>query len=326
MGLVKFLGIGHYCPENIVTNYQLSSIVDTSHEWIIKRTGISERRISTGEGTVDLAVTSAKNALKMAGCIPESIDIIIVATTSPDRIMPSTACSVQSVLGCINASAFDISAACSGFLYSSIIANSLLKCGEGKKALVIGSEVLSRIIDWTDRNTCILFGDGAGAAVLEITTNDESGIISTYFGSDGNKGLKALNANQFSISTPFSNSNLERKQFIEMDGREVFRFAISIIPKVIKELLKKSGESIENIKYIIPHQANSRIIDDAAKKLNLNRDKFLINLEHYGNTSAASIPIVLSESIEKGLIKKGDKIILVAFGGGLTWSGLLIQW
>ena len=262
----------------------------------------------------------------MAGCIPESIDIIIVATTSPDRIMPSTACSVQSVLGCINASAFDISAACSGFLYSSIIANSLLKCGEGKKALVIGSEVLSRIIDWTDRNTCILFGDGAGAAVLEITTNDESGIISTYFGSDGNKGLKALNANQFSISTPFSNSNLERKQFIEMDGREVFRFAISIIPKVIKELLKKSGESIENIKYIIPHQANSRIIDDAAKKLNLNRDKFLINLEHYGNTSAASIPIVLSESIEKGLIKKGDKIILVAFGGGLTWSGLLIQW
>ena len=240
--------------------------------------------------------------------------------------MPSTACSVQSVLGCINASAFDISAACSGFLYSSIIANSLLKCGEGKKALVIGSEVLSRIIDWTDRNTCILFGDGAGAAVLEITTNDESGIISTYFGSDGNKGLKALNANQFSISTPFSNSNLERKQFIEMDGREVFRFAISIIPKVIKELLKKSGESIENIKYIIPHQANSRIIDDAAKKLNLNRDKFLINLEHYGNTSAASIPIVLSESIEKGLIKKGDKIILVAFGGGLTWSGLLIQW
>ena len=260
----------------------------------------------------------------MAGCIPESIDIIIVATTSPDRIMPSTACSVQSVLGCINASAFDISAACSGFLYSSIIANSLLKCG--KKALVIGSEVLSRIIDWTDRNTCILFGDGAGAAVLEITTNDESGIISTYFGSDGNKGLKALNANQFSISTPFSNSNLERKQFIEMDGREVFRFAISIIPKVIKELLKKSGESIENIKYIIPHQANSRIIDDAAKKLNLNRDKFLINLEHYGNTSAASIPIVLSESIEKGLIKKGDKIILVAFGGGLTWSGLLIQW
>ena len=262
----------------------------------------------------------------MAGCIPESIDIIIVATTSPDRIMPSTACSVQSVLGCINASAFDISAACSGFLYSSIIANSLLKCGEGKKALVIGSEVLSRIIDWTDRNTCILFGDGAGAAVLEITTNDESGIISTYFGSDGNKGLKALNANQFSISTPFSNSNLERKQFIEMDGREVFRFAISIIPKVIKELLKKSGESIENIKYIIPHQANSRIIDDAAKKLNLNRDKFLINLEHYGNTSAASIPIVLSESIEKGLIKKGDKIILVACGGGLTWSGLLIQW
>ena len=314
MSLVKFIGVGHYCPENIVTNNQLSEIVDTSHEWIIKRTGISQRRISSGEGTVDLAVNAAKNAMKMANCTPESIDFIIVATTSPDRLMPSTACSVQQRLGCINAAAFDISAACSGFLYSSVIANSLLKCGEGKRALVIGSEVLSRIVDWTDRNTCVLFGDGAGAAILE-TSNDSSGIIST-----------CVSSNQFPIKTPFSDSTLERKEFIEMDGREVFKFAISIIPKVVNDLLQKSNENIENIKYIIPHQANSRIIDDAAKKLNLSRDKFLMNLEQYGNTSAASIPIVLSESIDKGLINKGDKVILVAFGGGLTWSGILLEW
>ncbi len=325
MSVVKIVGIGHYCPENTVSNDQLSNLVDTSHEWIVKRTGICERKISKGESTVYLAVKASINAMKMAKCSPEDIDLIVVATTSPDRIMPSTACSVQSILGCDNATAFDISAACSGFLYASIIANSLIKSGEGSKALVIGSEVLSRIIDWNDRNTCVLFGDGAGAAIFEVS-NDNSGIISTYFGSDGKAGTKALTANQFPIKTPFADYSLQREKYIQMNGREVFKFAISIIPKVVKKLLEDSGEDISNIKYIIPHQANSRIIDDAAKKLNLNRDKFLINLEHYGNTSAASIPIVLSESIEKGLIKKGDKIILVAFGGGLTWSGLLIQW
>ena len=170
-----------------------------------------------------------------------------------------------------------------------------------------------------------MFGDGAGAAILE-TSNDSSGIISTCVGSDGTNGLKALSSNQFPIKTPFSDSTLERKEFIEMDGRQVFKFAISIIPKVVNDLLQKSNENIENIKYIIPHQANSRIIDDAAKKLNLSRDKFLMNLEQYGNTSAASVPIVLSESIDKGLINKGDKVILVAFGGGLTWSGILLEW
>ena len=203
--------MGIIVPENIVTNNQLSEIVDTSHEWIIKRTGISQRRISSGEGTVDLAVNAAKNAMKMANCTPESIDFIIVATTSPDRLMPSTACSVQQRLGCINAAAFDISAACSGFLYSSVIANSLLKCGEGKRALVIGSEVLSRIVDWTDRNTCVLFGDGAGAAILE-TSNDSSGIISTCVGSDGTNGLKALSSNQFPIKTPFSDFYFRKKR------------------------------------------------------------------------------------------------------------------
>lgn len=325
MNIVKIVGVGHYCPENAVSNDQLSNLVDTSHEWIVKRTGICERKISTGENTVDLAVKASINAMKMANCTPEDIDLIVVATTSPDRIMPSTACSVQSVLGCNNAAAFDVSAACSGFLYASIIANSLIKNGGGSKALVIGSEVLSRIVNWNDRNTCVLFGDGAGAAILEASS-DNSRIISTYFGSDGKTGAKALTANQFTINTPFAESSLEREEHIQMDGREVFKFAISIIPKVVNKLLENSGEDISNIKYIIPHQANLRIIDDAAKKLNISKDKFYVNLESYGNTSAASIPIAFSEVVEKNLIKKGDKVILVAFGGGLTWAGILLEW
>ena len=325
MSVVKIVGVGHYCPENAISNDQLSNLVDTSHEWIVKRTGIYERKISKGEGTVDLAVKASINAMEMAKCKPEDIDLIIVATTSPDRSMPSTACSVQSILGCKNAAAFDISAACSGFLYASIIANSLIKNGEGSKALVIGSEVLSRIVDWNDRNTCVLFGDGAGAAILEVST-DDSRIISTYFGSDGKTGTKALTANQFPIKTPFADASLEREEYIQMNGREVFKFAISIIPKVVNKLLDDSCEDISNIKYIIPHQANLRIIDDAAKKLNISKDKFYVNLDSYGNTSAASVPIAFSEVIEKGLIKKGDKIILVAFGGGLTWAGILLEW
>ena len=274
---------------------------------------------------MDLAVKASINAMKMANCTPEDIDLIVVATTSPDRIMPSTACSVQSVLGCNNAAAFDVSAACSGFLYASIIANSLIKNGGGSKALVIGSEVLSRIVNWNDRNTCVLFGDGAGAAILEASS-DNSRIISTYFGSDGKTGAKALTANQFTINTPFAESSLEREEHIQMDGRKVFKFAISIIPKVVNKLLENSGEDISNIKYIIPHQANLRIIDDAAKKLNISKDKFYVNLESYGNTSAASVPIAFSEVVEKNLIKKGDKVILVAFGGGLTWAGILLEW
>ena len=268
--MVKIVGVGHYCPENTVSNDKLSTLVDTSHEWIVKRTGIYERKISNGESTVDLAVKASINAMNMANCKPKDIDLIIVATTSPDRIMPSTACSVQDVLGCINATAFDITAACSGFLYATIIANSLIKGGEGSKALVIGSEVLSRIVNWNDRNTCVLFGDGAGAAILEIST-DNSKIISTYFGSDGKTGTKALMANQFPINT-----------------------------QIIHE----------------------RIVQE---KLNIDKNKFYVNLESYGNTSSASVPIALSEAINKKLITKGDKIILVAFGGGLTWAGVLLE-
>lgn len=320
---VKIVGIGHYCPSNVVSNEYISSLVDTSDEWIAKRTGIKERRISDGESTVDLAVKASEEALKNSGYTTEDIDLIIVATTSPDRIMPSTACSVQEKLGCINATAFDISAACSGFVYGLIIANSLLKTNEKFRALVIGAEVLSRIVDWKDRNTCVLFGDGAGAAVLE--SSDDYGIISTFFGSDGAKGVKALTSTNLSLNNPFVKESDDEKRYIEMEGREVFKFAVSVIPTIVNNLLEKSGEKIDNIKYIIPHQANSRIIDEASRRLGITSDRFYINLERYGNTSSASIPIALDEMIKRELIKKGDKVILAAFGGGLTWAGTLIE-
>lgn len=320
---VKIVGIGHYCPSNVVSNEYISSLVDTSDEWIAKRTGIKERRISDGESTVDLAVKASEEALKNSGYTTEDIDLIIVATTSPDRIMPSTACSVQERLGCINATAFDISAACSGFVYGLIIANSLLKTNEKFRALVIGAEVLSRIVDWKDRNTCVLFGDGAGAAVLE--SSDDYGIISTFFGSDGAKGVKVLTSTNLSLNNPFVKESDDEKRYIEMEGREVFKFAVSVIPTIVNNLLEKSGEKIDNIKYIIPHQANSRIIDEASRRLGITSDRFYINLERYGNTSSASIPIALDEMIKRELIKKGDKVILAAFGGGLTWAGTLIE-
>ena len=238
--------------------------------------------------------------------------------------MPSTACSVQGLLGCNKAAAFDVSAACSGFVYSLIVASSLIKGTDKKRALVIGSEVLSRIVDWSDRSTCVLFGDGAGAAVIEIS-NDEDGIISTCFSSDGNLGEKSLVAGELELNTPFVIEKTLEKRYIEMKGGEVFKFAVSIIPQIVDELLEKANESIENIKYIVPHQANLRIIDAAARRLKVNEDKFYINLDKYGNTSAASIPIALSELLEKGLINRGDKIIIAAFGGGLTWAGALIK-
>ena len=320
---VRILGIGHYCPENIVRNKDLEKIVETTDEWIIKRTGIRERRISTGEGTVDLAYKAAINALKNSKCNKEDIDLIIVATTTPDKLMPSTACSIQGLLGCKNAAAFDISAACSGFVYSLIVGSSLIKGTDKKKALIIGSEVLSKITDWSDRNTCVLFGDGAGAAVIELS--EEDSIISTCFAADGELGEKTLVAAELKLDTPFSSNESNEKRYVEMKGGEVFKFAVSVLPEIVKELLEKSNEDINNIKYIVPHQANLRIIDEAARRLKIDREKFYVNVDKYGNTSAASIPIALSELVEKGLINKGDKIILAAFGGGLTWAGTIIK-
>lgn len=320
---IRVVGFGHYCPKNIVSNKDLENIVDTTDEWIIKRTGIKERRVSTGEGTVELAYKAALSALENSNCNKDDIDLIILATTSPDRIMPSTACSVQGLLGCKNAAAFDISAACSGFVYSLIVASSLLKATDKKRALVIGSEVLSRIVDWNDRSTCVLFGDGAGAAVIEISKEDR--ILSTCFSADGTLGEKSLVAGELELNSPFISEVKIENKYLSMKGVEVFKFAVSILPEVVNELLEKANEDIANIKYIVPHQANLRIIDEAARRLKIDKEKFYVNVDKYGNTSGASIPIALSEMYEKGLIKRGDKIILAAFGGGLTWAGTLIK-
>ena len=323
MNGVKILGVGHYCPENIVTNKDLEKIVDTTDEWITKRTGIKERRISNGENTLDLAYRASLEALKNSNCKAEEIDLIVLATTSPDKIMPSTACSLQGRLGCKNAAAFDISAACSGFVYALITAESLIKNTDKKKALVVGSEVLSKIVDWSDRGTCVLFGDGAGAMVIE--SSEEDSILSKCFLSDGEYGEESLRAGYFKLNNPFNKDESFEKGFMEMKGREVFRFAVSTLPEIILKVLKDADEDIENIKYIVPHQANLRIIDEAARRLNINKEKFYVNVDKYGNTSAASIPIALSELFENGLINKGDKVIIAAFGGGLTWAGALIK-
>lgn len=320
---IKLVGFGHYCPENIVTNKDLESLVDTSDEWIVKRTGIKERRISKGEGTVNLAYKASLEALKNSNLTKDDIDLIVVATLTPDTLVPSTACRLQGLLDCKNIAAFDLSAACSGFVYSLIVASSLLKSTGKKRALVVGAEVLSRLVDWKDRNTCILFGDGAGAVIIEVSEGEE-GLISSCFASDGSLG-ESLLAGEFGFENPFIEEQTIENRYIRMNGGDVFRFAVSIIPNIVNELLEKSGEDIENIKYIVPHQANSRIIDEASRRLKINKDKFFVNVDKYGNTSAASIPIALSEMKEKGLINKGDKIILAAFGGGLTWAGTLIK-
>lgn len=321
---VKIVGFGHYCPENIVTNKDLENLVDTTDEWIIKRTGIKERRISNGEGTVELAYKAALAALKNINLSSEDIDLIIVSTISPDRMMPSTACSVQGLLGCNNAAAFDLSAACSGFVYSLITASSLLRATDKKRALVIGAETLSKMIDWSDRSTCVLFGDGAGAAIIEAS-DDEDGIISTCFAADGKQGETSLVSGELELNTPFAKEAMSENRNMTMNGREVFRFAVTVLPSIVNELLEKANESIENIKYIVPHQANSRIISEASRRLKIEENKFYVNVDKYGNTSGASVPIALSELFEKGLIKRGDKIILAAFGGGLTWAGALIK-
>lgn len=320
---VKILGIGSSVPQRVMTNEDLSKIVDTNDEWITTRTGIKERRISEGENTSDLASKAALNALDKAGLKPEDIDLIVLATSTPDALTPATAVFVQEKIGAFNAACFDISAACSGFIYALNTASQFIKTGQSKAALVIGADVLSKITDWTDRSTCVLFGDGAGAAVL--VPSEEKGVTSLFNGADGRK-TGVLGINCVPVKNPFVTPEKIDDIKIFMDGREVFKFATSIILEAIDIVLKDSGLKIDDIKYIVPHQANYRIIEYAARKLKLPEEKFFMNLQKYGNTSAASIPIALDEMLDKGLIKKGDKLILVAFGAGLTWSAGLVEW
>lgn len=320
---IKIAGIGSYLPSLVVTNDRISEFVDTSDEWIVQRTGMKERRISEGENTSDISTKAAKIALERAGIEAKDLELIIVATISPDMFIPSVACLVQSNLDADNAACFDISVACSGFVYGLEIARALMNSMNYKTALVIGAEVLSKVTDWTDRSTCILFGDGAGAAVLK--QDETPGIIKSYLKAEGKKG-GALTIGGADFDTPFSKEKVLKNRTIKMNGREILRFGVSAIDDAVRELIKETNISLDDIKYIVPHQANYRIIKLAAEKLNLSEDKFYLNLEKVGNTSAATIPIALNDMYEKGLLNKGDKIILVGFGGGLTYGATLLEW
>lgn len=320
---VKILSTGSYTPENIVKNEDLSKIVDTNDEWISTRTGIRERRISIGENTSEIATKAAERALEASGLSPEEIDLIILATASPDCFVPSTACIVQDKLGAVNATCFDISAACTGFIYGISIATQFIKTGQSKNVLVIGAEVLSKILNWEDRNTCVLFGDGAGAAILQ--RSDERGIISQFTGSDGS-GAKHLFCDTIPVKNPYTKEITAIQDTLTMNGKEVFKFAVKVIPYCINKVLEQSEYNLDDIDYIVPHQANEKIIDLAVKKLGADKSKFYVNLDKYGNTSGASIPIALDEMNKKGLLKKGQKIIIVGFGGGLTFGAQLIEW
>ncbi|MGM9536353.1 MAG: beta-ketoacyl-ACP synthase III [Intestinibacter sp.] len=323
MDNVVIAGVGKSIPSKVVTNDMLSQIVDTNDEWITSRTGIKQRHITTGENTSDIASKAALNALENANIDALDIDLIIVATCTPDMFTPATACIVQKNIGAKNAFAFDLSAACSGFIYGINVAKSMMKQNNIKKSLVIGAETLSKTLDWKDRSTCVLFGDGAGAAVLSLDQNE--GIIDVICNSKGAK-WENLTIGAKDINNPYVDEVSSINHYLQMNGVEIFKFATVTIVKLIKEILKKNNLILDDIDYIVPHQANERIIQFAAKKLDISMDKFYINIHEYGNTSAASIPIAISEMEEKSLLKKGNKIIAVGFGAGLTSGACLIEW
>ena len=317
----KIIGTGFYVPDNQVANEFFESIMETNDEWISSRTGIKTRYFSKGENTSDLGTNAALMALKDSNLTAEDIDIIIFATMTPDTFMPSTACLVQKNIGAVNAFAFDISAACSGFMYALGIAKEFLENGKVKNALVIGGEVMSKALDFTDRGTAVLFGDGAGAVVLQSSL--EPGIINSYLGSrDDVKGSLVLKA--LPVDNPFINNENDTNK-MTMDGREVFKFSKQVIMDTIDKVLEGTGYSYDDIKMIIPHQANTRLIDYAIDKNDKLKDKFYINVDRFGNTSAGSIAIALSEVRQKKLVEAGDLVILVGFGGGFTWGSLLIK-
>ena len=323
---VGFLGFGKYIPEKVLPNYDLEKMVDTSNEWIVERTGIKERHIAApDQATSDLAFNAAQQALVNAGITAEDLDCIIVATVSPDMLFPSTACILQDKLGAKKAAAFDLSAGCSGFVYGSAVASQMIASGLYKYVLVVGAETLSRIMNWKDRNTCVLFGDGAGAAVLGPVEKGY-GIQAIELGAEG-KGGPSLYMPAGGSRKPASHETVDAAEhYIHMNGTEVFKFAIRIMVRTTNHLLEKTGLTKEDIDLIIPHQANSRIVDSAAKRLKLTPDKIMIDLDKYGNTSGGSIPIAMCEAAEQGRYHKGENVVIVGFGAGLTWASMIIKW
>ena len=320
------IGIGCYLPEKKLTNQDLEKMVDTSDAWITERTGIKTRHIAApDQATSDLAYEAAVRALADADTKPEELDLIIVATESPDYKYPSTACLLQARLGAKNAAGFDLSAGCSGFVYGLGIGSQSIVSGLYKKILLVGAETLSRIINWTDRNTCVLFGDGAGAAVLG-RVDDGYGVLSLELGADGTGGEHLIQP-AGGRRNPTTHETVDAYgQCVHMDGQDVFKFAARKMPAACKKVLQKAGMTIDDIALLVPHQANLRIIDNAIDRLKINRDRVWINIEKHGNMSAACVPVCLTEAQQAGRLKKGDNVIMVAFGAGLTWAGALLKW
>ena len=315
----KIIATGSYLPQKILTNSDLEKIVETTDAWILERTGIKQRHIAAeGELTSDIATFAAKKALEKSGLKASEIDLIILATTTPDLTFPASATTVQDKLGAKNAFAFDIQAVCSGFIFALAIADNFIKSGQVKNALVIGAETLSRIVDWKDRNTCVLFGDGAGAVLLQATEEGNRGIIATSLHSDG-----SLNDLLKTSGGPSSN---QKSGFIEMAGKEVFKHAVDKMTKSVLSALNKDGLTIKDVDLLVPHQANLRILNAVATRLELPEEKVILTVQNHANTSAASIPLALDHANQNGKIKKDDVVVLEALGGGLTWGSVVVRW
>ncbi|MGN1318560.1 MAG: beta-ketoacyl-ACP synthase III [Lachnospirales bacterium] len=319
----KISALAHYAPETVLTNDDLSKIVETNDEWITSRTGIKKRHISNGENTSDICIKIANKLLDKSQINPCDIDLVIVATITPDYATPSVACMVQGSIGAENAGAFDVSAACSGYIYALSTADKFIKSGLYKTVMVIAAETISKITDWSDRATCVLFGDGGGGAIL-TACDEPCGILSEELKAKGQDG-ESLVANHRQVKNPLTSPEDEDNPYVSMDGRAIFNFATRVVPSSIMNILEKENLTMEDIKYVIPHQANSRIIDIIARKVKTPIEKFYVNVNEYGNTSAGSVAIALSEMAENNLISKGDKVIVTGFGGGLTWGSLLIE-
>ncbi len=326
MRKTKIAGTGSYLPEKVLTNADLEKIVDTSDEWISTRTGIKERRIvAEGQASSDLAYEAAKKAMQSAQVEPEELDMIIVATITPDMIFPATACVLQERLGVKGKASFDLEAACSGFLYGITVGSQFIATGMYDNVLVVAAEALSKIIDWKDRSTCVIFADGAGAAVLQPSL-DNSGIISSYLGADG-AGADLVGVPAGGSRLPASQETVrERQHYMKMRGNGLFKKAVKAMVQAINVSLEKAGLTYDQIDFFIPHQANIRIINPVAKRIGLDKDKVYINLDKYGNMSAASVAVALDQAVKEGKIKKGDKVLLTCFGGGITWASLVIEW
>jgi len=318
----RIIGTGSYLPEKIVTNADMEKIVDTTDQWIRERTGIEQRHIAADDQfTVDLAEQAAKNAIEMAGKTADDIDLIIVATTTPDRVFPSTACLLQQRLDIHGCAAFDVQAVCTGFVYALTVAEKFIKSGSNKCALVVGAETLSRIVDWTDRGTCVLFGDGAGAVVIEAS--DEPGIISTHIHADGQ--YESLLTVPNGVSNGIDKLS-ELDGHIRMKGNEVFKVAVNTLGRIVDETLAHNNMDKSEIDWLVPHQANTRIINATAKKLKMSMDNVVLTVNKQGNTSAASVPLALDTAVRDGRIQRGETLLLEAFGGGFTWGSVLVKY